>query len=281
MSENNTLVKAEPITAAMVTPTSLDALASPVHESSGHQGAAHVSVPYVAFRGKKSSTNTEALDGAGIKVSKDGDGRFYLMDTGEPIAVDPLGLHLIQYARFFTTVDDDMNVTQASFHSDDDLFAQKYREHLFALVAVARGNGQFTAATLQLRSAQCSALRQTIQLLGEPGRPGPACNPVEWAKRGAAHKISADARIPGGRFRTEIWSTLEAPKSGKGQPFNQGHGRTYPTPKDEVDALNQWLTDAWPRIQIAAAKYNTVVEEVRRLAETGAPAEAVFDPTPF
>lgn len=268
---------------AALVPTSLDALLTPTHEDSGESEGRKAHVPYVGFRGKKSTKNTEALDAAGIKVGKDGSGVFYLMDSGEPLKIEPFGLHVIQFARFYTNTDDDGRVVDARLKNTDALFNAGFREHLYAAVAVALGGGKFVAATLQLQSGQCNALRQTIQLLGDNGLPGPACDPKKWATRGAAHAASAVAKVPGARFRTDIWSVLTPPKSGKGQPYNEGHGRTYPTPEAEALAFNEWTKTDWPFIQAAITKYNMMVETTKRLA-LNAPVDAeakAADPIPF
>lgn len=276
-NENETSTDLVPMTAAelaALVPASLDALA-PVHTESAAPEKRYVAVPYVAFRGKKSEKNTDALDAAGIKVDKaTGNGVFYLMDI-EPVDVrapgkNSIGLHLIQYARLYTLTDNTGKIIESANVNTNEMFADGFREHLFALVAVALGGGQFKAATLQLQSAQCNALRQTLALIGEPGRPGVAMKPEEWGKRSAAHAKTADpnVKVPGFRFRTEIWSVLTAPK-GDGEKFNEGHGAVQPTSETEFAALNKWAVEAWPSIQVAAAKYNKMVAEARKKIPAG------------
>lgn len=268
--ETTALALTESEMAALI-PASLDSLASPVHADSSAPEKRRVSVPYIGFRGKKAEKNLEDLDAAGIKVDKtSGNGVFYLQDV-EPIDIripggNSIALHLIQFARFYLLVQGGKDVA-ASLENNDDLFAEGYREHVYAVVAAVTGPGKFTAATLQLHSAQCAALRKAIDMLGEPGRPGPAMDPASWAKRSSLHAKAADTKVAGFRFRTEIWSTLEAPRSGDGEKYNQGHGRAYPTPEADFIALNKWAAgEGWPKIQVATAKYNLMVEKTKRLA---------------
>lgn len=256
---------------AALVPASLDALASPVHADSAPPEKRHVSVPYITARGKKAEKNLEALDAAGIKVDRNtGNAVFYLMDV-EPIDIrtpgkNSIGLHLIQYARLYTLTDNVGKIVEASAVNTDEMFGDGFREHIFAVVAAVTGSGLFKAATLQLQSAQCNALRQTLALIGEPGRPGRAMKPDEWGRSSPAHAKTADlnCKVPGFRFRTEIWSVLTQPKSGQGEKFNEGHGAVSPTPEADFIALNKWAVDAWPSIQVATAKYNKMVAEARR-----------------
>ncbi len=267
--ESAALALTEKEMAALV-PASIDALASPNHTDTSAPEKRRVSVPYVGFRGKKAEKNLEALDAVGIKVDRtSGNGVFYLMDV-EPLDIripgsNAVALHVIQFARFYTLVQGGKDVA-ASLENNDDLFNEGYREQIYAIVAAVTAPGKFTAATLQLHSAQCKALGKAIDMLGEPGRPGPAMNAEAWGKRSAAHAKTVDTKIAGFRFRTEIWSTLEAPKYGDGEKFNLGEGRVYPTPESEFVALNAWAKDNWPKIQVAVAKYNLMVEKTKRLA---------------
>jgi hypothetical protein len=269
-NENNDETALVPLTreeVAALVPDSPDALLAPVGagsaapESKGGQG-----FPYIGFRGAKAKTNLEALDAADIKVGRDGSGQFYLMVPPTPIKTDPCQIHLLQFNRIYTTVDDAGNVMEAIFESDDDAFQYGFREAIYAVVAAVMPNrGGYVPATLQLRGAQCNALRDAIRLLGDKDHPGPAMDAKSLAARGPAWAAASAIKTPGLRFRTTIWSTAETPKGG-GQKFNQGHGQVRPTPADEVESIQKWVVEGWPIIKQVVGVNNARFEKVRRLA---------------
>jgi hypothetical protein len=258
-------------------PKGPEALLAPVgKDSSSVERRNLIQVPYVAFRGQKSQKNLEALNAAGIHVERDGSGKFYLMDV-TPIRVDPFKLHLLQYSRIYTLVDDSGQAVAASFYSDDDLFNAGYRETIYAAAAVVLSPGNYVAATLQLRGANVNALKPAIRLLGDTENPGVAMDAVKFAARGDQWRAAAGVKAPGGRFRLTIWSTADVPQGG-GQKFNNGHGSVEPTPAAEVEAFNNWVTHSWPSIQMVMAVNNARFEKARRLALNAADKG---EPIPF
>ncbi len=268
MSEPTALAPLEASILATLVPSSPDAMLAPTStDSAPPERRNALQAPYVAFRGKKSEARVEALNDLGINVSREGNGAFYLMDV-TPIKLSDDGsarIHLIQYKRIFTIQDDSGKPTHASLDPGPNGFDDGYREALYGVVAVVLEPGKFVAATIQLRGPMVNALNDSIKLLGTAERPGAAMNPLTFAARGPAWAKAANASFPGGRFRTIIKSTLEAPK-GPGQKFNQGHGVVVPTPEGEIEALNKWRIDAWPSIQMAMTVNNAKFERLRRLA---------------
>lgn len=219
-----------------------------------------ITLPYVGFRGIKTTKRVDELNAAGIEAND-----FYLCESGEFLRVKPMELHLLQYIRLYTQQDEEGEITGVAFQNSDDLFDQKYREHLFCVVAVFQksndGKFKFTPATLALRSGQTKALKQAINLLD-----GPAQSAEAWGGRSANHAIGAKAAVPGGRFRTRIWSTSEKPAVGK-QNYNEGHGSTVMPKAEEIDAFNQWLKDDYTRIAAVIGLNAKRVEEAKKAGQ--------------
>lgn len=251
--------------ALALVPKSLDdMLAVPVvREDCGEADDQFLSIPYVGFRGKKSFKNKEALDAAGIAVQD-----FYLHDT-TAIRVKPLGLHLLSVARFYTVNDNQGRPKQASYQTDDSLFEDGFREYLLGVVLVAlppadpKAPSHFVPAMLNLYSAQTRALKVAMALVGKGGA---AVDAAMWSARGTAYAASSRLRHAGTRFRTEIWSTEEKPQ-GDGEPFNMGHGRTYPTPERDFGAIEASLTgEPFEKVRKVFAVYNLRIAELQKLA---------------
>lgn len=262
--ESNAIVPVTRAEMASLIPSD-EALLVPHHKDSAPPERGAVAFPYVGFRGAKSTVNVEALTAAGITVQH-GNGQFYLMVPPVPIKVDPMQLHVLNFARFYTKMDESQNIIAATVKNDDDLFKNGFRESLYAVVAVVLPEGQFEAATLQLRGANTNALKQAIQLLGEPGRPGPATNEAALKARGKAWADAAAlTKTAGARFITTIYSTAETPQGG-GQKFNQGHGSVRPSPVEHVKAFEEWRSKNLERIKGVWAYNAARVEYVRRIA---------------
>lgn len=222
--------------------------------------AAQAFVPYVGFRGKKSEKGVESLDAAGIVVDKaTGNGVFYLQDV-DPIKVSPFRLHLLQYTRLYTTYDDNMNIVSVKDTITEDDFRLGYRNHIFGVCLVIVEPGHYVAATIQLRGPNSQALKDAINRLD-----GPAADTERWSRLSPAHAESARVPFPGGRFVTEIWSTLETPRGG-GPKFNLGHGRCYPTPADMIDPLIRFVESNEASIKAAFDKYDSTINHLRSLA---------------
>ena len=261
---------------AALIPASADAFLHPVGANSApaEQRGSGFSVPYIAFRGLKSNKNVEALTAAGITVSRDGDGTFYLMDPPVPIRVDPFEFHLLQYHRAFTRQDNKMKVTDAILKSDNDAFAEGYREHIFGTAIVKLPGGGYRAATLNLRGPQVNALRDAVRLLDHPGK-----------MVGNAYAHLSEVKAPGLKFRITIWSTLEQPKDPRAEKFNDGHGTTRPTPKEDIYNLLDYVRTAFDtEIKPVSFITNAKFEQVRLLALRQAaaqPVETSADPIPF
>lgn len=226
------------------------------HEDSGEENNKGSGVPYVGFRGHKTKDKDGSLTKAGIQPLD-----FYLHSV-VPIRLKPFGVHLLPgIATFQTVLDNRGQVTDALFAETEDSFDLGFREHVYAVVAVALGGGSFVPATLSLHSAQCAALKKSVQLLK-----GDARDPALWGKLYNGH-ASAKANFPGGRFRSELWVEEEKPKNDpKGEPYNLGKSRVYPTPADEVEALNAWMVSDLLRIKAVMAIHNLKVERVRQAA---------------
>lgn len=228
-----------------------------------------ISIAYVGFRGAKSKTNLESLDAAGIKVGRAGDGQFYLHDA-VPIKIDPFQLHLLQYYRAYTQVDEQGNVVDAVFENSQEAFDNDFREAIYAsTIVVLPDGGGYVPATLQLRGGQTNALKDGLKLLGTHDKPGRAMNPTALAAAGGDWIHAAKALVPGIRFRLTIWSTAETPARG-GEKFNQGHGQVKPTPKGEIEALNAWIDKNFDTSLKAVMTLNNArFEKIRRLAQRG------------
>lgn len=244
------------IIAATLTEDLFDAPLAHVNTGESDQKGAHV--PYVGFRGHKTKDRDGSLENAGIKPLD-----FYLHSV-IPIRLKPFGVHLLPgLATFQTCLDNQNNVTEVLFAPDDASFDQGFREHMLAVVAVALGGGAFVPATLSLRSGQTAALKKAIALAG-----GDAANPAVWARFSEKHTKAAEAKFPGGRFRCDIWVEEERPKDNpKGEPYNLGKSRIYPTPADEVAALNAWMVSDLKRILMVKAAHNLKVERYRQAAQ--------------
>lgn len=233
-----------------------------VHASGGEQNdKAGLSVPYVGFRGHKTKDRDGVLEKSGIKPLD-----FYL-HLVTPVALKPFSIHLLPgLATFYTVLDNKNNVTDVLFTEDDRSFGDGFREHTLAVVAVALGGGAFVPATLSLRSGQTAALKKSLALIR-----GEASNLNVWTKLSAKHAASAPVKFAGGRFRTDIWVEEEQPKGDpNGEPYNLGKSRIYPTPADEVEALNKWMVEDLARIKVVTAAHNLKVERYRQAAQKNA-----------
>ncbi len=197
--ETTTALALSPSEMAALVPADISALQRPVHQDSAPAERRSISVPYVGFRGLKSFKHAEALDAAGIRVEKDGSGKFYLHHV-TPIRVDPFKIHLFQYSRAYTRIDNNQNVTDAIFESDNEAFADGFREALYAAVAVVLSPGNYMPATLQLRGAQANALRDAVNLMPS------AEQPKKLAARGL--KVYACTIPPHGVTSSDNYSTL-------------------------------------------------------------------------
>jgi hypothetical protein len=246
---------AKAIVAASLTQDPFDS--APVHASSGETEKRGAGVPYVGFRGHKTKDRDGSLTAAGIQPLD-----FYLHSV-TPIKLKPFSVHLLPgLATFYTLLDNQNNVQDVLFQNNDDAFAAGFREHQLAVVAVALGGGAFVPATISLRSGQTAALKKTLSLIQ-----GDAANPNVWSKLSPKHAASAAVRFSGGRFRTDIWVEEERPAGNpKGEPYNLGKSRIYPTPAEEVEALNQWMVEDLQRIKYVVAAHNLKVERYRLAA---------------
>jgi hypothetical protein len=237
----------------------LAALGGPQNQGGAQSEKKFESLPYIGFRGVKTTKHVDELRAAGIEPND-----FYLCESGEYLPLKPAELHVLQFARLFTQQDDDGKLIGASFTNSDALYEDGFREHLFVVAAVIQRTDKgpkYTAATLSLRSGQTQALKQTISLLE-----GPAADPDKWSTRSPNHKVTAAAKVPGGRFKVRIWNTQEKPASGKGQPYNLGHGSVSLPTAAEVEAFNAWVAADFPRISKVIGLHNRRVEEARKAA---------------
>lgn len=281
MSDETAIVKLDEQKAALVK-ARLESFLQPVGDDSA-PAERPPQAPYVGFRGAKSNKNIDALNAAGITVARNGSGTFYLMDPPTPIKVDPFRLHLIQYYRAYTVQDDAGKITDATFKNDKDLFGLGFREHIFGVVLVVLPTYPgFVAATLQLRGAQCNALKSTIQMLGTRETPGFLAYQGDQLKyalkaRGATWEPAADVLIPGGRVVTTIYSEAELPKNGGKQPFNQGYGSAAPIDKDHAAKLNKWLEAFGGSLAHVAAINDDRFAKVRQKVFDQEGAEGVID----
>lgn len=245
-----------PNTQIAVPANSDNRLLAPRVDSGASDGKARLA--YVGFRGAKSRKRVEELDAAGVEESQ-----FYLMD-GEIIALDPCDLHILDAYKFWSKVDDEGEAVDVLLEDGgDEAFQEGYRQHVIAAVAIVLGEGTYVPASLVLRSAQTRALDTALAFL-DPAKGGAALDAKKFAARSAKHKEAAKVVFPGGRFRTRIRSKIEPTESGR--EMNKGYGTVFPTPAEEVNALNAWIAEDRVRIDAILAQHDTRVAAIKALA---------------
>ena len=260
----------DPATPEEKTTTALATTVEPDFFESVGEGLARPSafakVPWIGFFGSKTKAGREALVSAGVEENQ-----FYLYDEAGPLKVKPFSYHLLRAARYYTKQDKDGKVVAATKSNPYDTDkATKFREHIIALVVVAKkdtmGGYDLVPATWSLRSGLIKALRKGIDLISSGGA---AFNKDAWAARSAAHAISAQARFPGGRFVLTAWGTSESTKADDGEEsfdYNLGHCAIAPTSAEGVAAFNQLATvDFASRLAPAVSSWDWRCKQLDKL----------------
>lgn len=222
-------------------------------------------VPYVGFRGEKSTKKIPELEAAGVKASE-----FYLYDN-EILKIQPFSLCVLKHATFYTEQNNKMQVTNCAFEAPPYGVKTKLRKYVVGvgIVRVPGPNGvNFVPAGFQFRSAQCKAIERPIELLKS------AKDRDAWAARSPKHKVASDACVPGGRFYASIWSTVEEGKyedeQGNVNDFNLGHNTIGYPDAAEVAAFNKWfpaaMSDPRGKLLPVLAQFEGRVDLLRRKA---------------
>lgn len=188
---------------------------------------------WVGYRSPKTKSKLDELQAAGVAENA-----FYLYDNGV-IAPKPFYVHLISSYKFYSKVDNENNVLAVSNVINSELKAQKFAEHLLAVVLVRLPGATpyFKAATFSQRSGMTRALNRLREIMGEFEKDKTA---REWKVRGTQHAAAFDAaKWPAFAVRAKLWGKVEV--SNDGNEYNVGVSQADPTPLDDVAALNRYV----------------------------------------